>query len=163
MMVGVRGPAGGGGAICDRRRLLCGLWVASLPTVLGGCVTAQLLSGEPGTDVSAVRAGARREDVEKIVGAPVREWQSIHGVTYCLYGYFAGVAPDVPTAALFLLLGLGTWDLFATLEGKDARHYRDQSTRRRGALIVSYDDHSIALGVFAETEALPPDGKRSSD
>lgn len=133
--------------------------------LLSGCVAADLAEGRPGTDLTQVREGAIKSDIEGIVGEPQRCWITDAGVTHCLYSVYAGreskplmalgwLSADIFTVGMLELAGK---DL-ETEEDKDA-FYGAETTN----VIVSYDGTGQALGVFREFDLLPDDGIPKGD
>jgi hypothetical protein len=129
----------------------------TLAISLGACSIGTALSGRPGVDVSGIKPGAERAQVETAIGPPHREWQSAAGVTYCFYEFDGGVKPTVGGAALLLLVDVGTAGLMevATHNATPDALVGAEKVRR----IISYDAASIVLGVFAEDADLPADGR----
>lgn len=134
---------------------------------LGSCAVMYAASGEPGLDISGLKPGATREQVEAVVGSPVNQWSTSQGVRYRLYKYYGGRRPDAADAAALLFLDIGSLglnELFLGLEDKTMKNWGE--TRKRYPLMaVAYDMQDIVIGVFPEVDqftALPPDGRAPS-
>lgn len=125
-----------------------------------GCLANRHLEGEPGFDVSSIRAGNNKGQVEKLLGAAIREWNSSEGFKYRVYNYDAGAPPNAGEAAavvFFDVMSLGVSELVAALN-KNAfapRRIKDQ-------MAVAYNSNDVVIGVFApfgDFDELPPDGR----
>jgi hypothetical protein len=134
--------------------------------LLGGCVAAGLAGGRPGTDLTPVKHGASRQNIEEITGEPQRSWETESGVIYCLYEVDAGrgsqplmalgwLAADIATVGILEFAGQG----LETQDEEDAFYGGAETTR----VIVAYDESGQALGVFGEFDELPADGVRSQE
>jgi hypothetical protein len=122
--------------------------------------SVQQMRGEPAADLSAVKSGASRGEVEARVGAPVRTWITQEGVEYRLYRYDGGVPPD-PAAAFLIPIDVLTLGL-PTLLNRVIPEPPEERERRMRTLAVSYDRDGVVLGVFVDVgdfAALPADGK----
>lgn len=143
-----------------RRRLLAGLWAVAA-TLAGGCAVSSALQSSPGIDISPIRAGATRQQVETLLAAPVREWTTGRGVRYRLYRYDAGIAPDRGNAAVAVFFDAVSLGLFEVLQATAPNPVELQGARRYALMAVSYDAADRVIGVFAdigEFAALPEDG-----
>jgi hypothetical protein len=123
-----------------------------------GCLAASALKGKPGLDVSPVKIGMSKSDVEEVLGGHNREWVTSSGIVYCVYGYDAGVPPSVGDATAHIvmdIISLGAWELALALQPFP-------EFRRRDQMAVSYDINGMALGVFdhfGDFDLLPEDGR----
>jgi hypothetical protein len=137
-----------------RHMVVCALCVSLLT---GGCTAKKLMKGDDGVDTTSVRAGTDRAEIEKLIGKPLRQWQSFLGVTFCLYEFAgpSGSTADGVTYLVFDVMSLGLFELFPLLNPKlDPKPVQTKMRR-----VVSYDREGRVLGVFNEKDALPPDGK----
>src|SRR5262245_22096340 len=119
--------------------------------MLTGCVVVRSGLGEPGVDAGAVQPGARRADVEALLGPPRNEWVSPTGVRCAQYEHNAGIPPhygDAMTAAILDVVTFGVFELIA-YERTQGRHPGEYD-RRRPKVVVTYDDRDVVLGIFGE-------------
>jgi len=136
------------------------MWVAAIG--ISACTVMQALERVPGTDLSGVKVGATREQVEAVLGSARREWVTRAGVRYCLYRYDAGIEPSpahVTGAVLVEIATLGLSEVIVTT-GPESKAFR--SRRKFPQIAVSYDSKQIVLGVFddaGEFAAFPDDGR----
>jgi stage V sporulation protein SpoVS len=143
------------------RGALSGLLLAAVVALVSACAVAKSLERTPGVDLSAVKAGATRQQVEAVAGAPLREWTTPTGVRYRIYRYDAGIEPSKGGAAFvgFMdVITLGLWEAMAPSD--DAMDLR--GPRRLALLAVSYDPQDTVIGVFedvGEFAELPQDGR----
>lgn len=141
-----------------------------LAAVLGGCLVASLVSGcasienalesGPGVQISAIKAGATREQVEEHVGAPLQAWVTATGVQYCTYHYFHQEPNLRAAVGLAVLNVLSVGMLEARTGGIPVQH-----EFRIATLAVSYDQNDVVLGVFhdvGERKDFPDDGLPAS-
>jgi hypothetical protein len=131
-------------------------------TLIAGCAVSKAMHGEPGLDISAVKVGATRAQVEAVVGAPQREWTTREGVRYCMYRYDAGIetlGAGIGMSVFMDVATLGLWEVNDALS-PDAPDMR--APRRYALMAVAYDAQGIAQGVFRDVDefaALPDDGR----
>jgi hypothetical protein len=141
------------------------VWAFALSTLaaFGGCAVTEAARSEPGIDISSIRPGASREQVEAALGKPGREWVTALGVRYCIYTYYGGKGPAHGDAATWLFLdvaSLGLAELFYQIDSKTKKSLAE-SGKRYPLMAVSYDDLNVVIGVFPEIDqftALPLDG-----
>jgi hypothetical protein len=132
--------------------------------LLGGCMVTAALETEPGVDISSIAPGAAREQVEAIVGKPVKEWTALSGVHYCVYRYYGGKQPSHinATGRVFLdIATLGIGELIYLADAESAKRDREEG-KIFLLLAVSYDSQNIVIGAFPEFTqftVLPPDGR----
>jgi len=143
---------------------LSGAFAVLIATGLGGCSLAEALRTEPGVDVTTVRPGATREQVEKLLGPPVKTWKTTAGVEYRVYRYYAGKEASALAATESILLNIATLGVMELLYEADpeTRKAVSDSGRKEAVLAVSYDARGVALGVFSEFSEfrpLPADGR----
>jgi hypothetical protein len=135
--------------------------VASL--ALFGCAMQEVLHTEPGVDVTGLRPGIDRAEVEALVGAPRSQWTTTAGVSYSIYKYYAGKEASMEGAAVvgfFEITTLGLWEAMRAYN-PTAFDFSDEG-KRYAFLAVSYDSHNKVIGVFPnihEFAALPADGR----
>lgn len=134
---------------------------ALLALWLGGCSSAYMLTGSPGTNTASIGPGTTSQVVESTLGKQQKEWRNGHGVIFRLYE-FSGGRPSYPGYAL--LMGVAAVGTLGVLEvvgsnavDNDKRHGRDTIPVR---MIVSFDQSDIVLGVFEEFDYLPADGRK---
>lgn len=111
---------------------------------LAGCMAASALKGKQGVDVSAIKAGISKAEVEEILGPPVRHWKEPSGIGYCLYHYDAGVPKSVGDAAAHAYMDvatLGVWELFGALDALPEFRITEK-------MAISYDARGMVIGVF---------------
>jgi hypothetical protein len=128
-----------------------------------GCSTVSAVRGEPGKDISSVKPGISREETEKVLGSPIREWITSSNIRYCVYAYDAGIAPNWSNAGGFFYLTIATAGLFELMEAiahnpigkqwnEQARHFKQ--------IAVGYDPHDIVVIIidnFGDFSVLPPE------
>ena len=123
-----------------------------------GCMAASALKGKQGLDISTVKAGMSKADVEKSLGPPVREWVTSSDILYRVYDYDAGVPPSGGDAAAHVFMDVataGVWELFGAFRALPESH-------KRGQMAVSYDINDMVIGVFnhfGDFDILPADGR----
>jgi len=143
------------------RRVGLAVSLPLLAPALGACAVSRASRGFPGTDLSEVRGGRTRAQIEAVLGAPLREWSTPAGVRYRMYRYDAGQPGNRDTAAAILffdLISLGLVEVFVATGVED---FDDPPERRMRNLAVSYGPDEVAIGVFedvTEFERLPEDG-----
>ncbi|MBS0271772.1 MAG: hypothetical protein JSR85_03910 [Proteobacteria bacterium] len=90
--------------------LLCG-------TLLSGCSIFMALNGEKEPDISVVKKGASRTDVEVQLGLPIKENKLPNGNSTAIYTFEAG-RDSSPGRAMIHgaadILTLGIWEAFAS-------------------------------------------------
>jgi hypothetical protein len=141
--------------------------VAGLVTLMPGCAVIKALESEPGTDLTAVKAGATRQQVESVLGRPRREWATSCGVQYRLYRYYAGIDPDPDklTGIIFNdIVSLGLAEAFIQIEEAATMKTPFLLEKKRKFLLmaVAYDSQNVVLGVFPDIDEftpLPEDGR----
>jgi len=144
------------------RAVLVGSLLVAGVAVVSACAVSKALERKPGADLSPVKVGAARQEVEAVVGEPLREWTTRLGVHYRLYRYDAGIEPSTGGAgfvAFMDVITLGLWEAYdaASPEGLDVR-----GERKQPLLAVSYDPKWIVIGVFknvGEFAELPEEGR----
>ena len=143
----------------DRPAIRVGLCVVLL-TLLHACAVGSALSTQKGSDISSIVPGTARSEVERLVGAPFREWSTAAGVRYCIYSRLGDAPPDIGVAAAFVGMDVVTMGivemvpLFTKVDVYERRHQHPMA--------VAYDSDERVIGVFAnatEFDALPEDGK----
>jgi hypothetical protein len=153
----------GRAAVMELRALVLAAATFATACGLAGCssmLSVKMMNGQPGADLSAVRVGATRADVEARLGAPVRTWTTREGVEYWLYRYDGGVPPD-PSAAFLVLIDVLTLGLPTALDQAMPETSAEREQRMRW-VAVSYDREGVVLGVFVDIgdfTALPADGR----
>jgi hypothetical protein len=132
-----------------------------------GCSTVSAIRGEPGKDISSVKPGISREETEKVLGSPTREWITSSNIRYCVYVYDAGIAPNWSDAGAFLTLTIVTAGLIELVEATADHPMRkrfdwDGKARSFKQIAVGYDPHDIIVIVidnFSDFSVLPPEGR----
>lgn len=149
------------GVVLTRRRW-CRAGAALASLWLSGCAVSKPARGTPGIDLGSIRPGARRADVEAVVGSPARRWTTAAGVEYCIYNVDRGIPPNMADAAAIAFLDIATLGLWEVLEAFDPSEPKPGSPRRTKKVAVSYDVAGIVLGVFMDVgdfDELPVDGR----
>ena len=140
--------------------------VLVLAILLGGCAMHKALRSEPGLDLSAVKPGAARTDVESILGPPHSQWSTGTGVRYSMYRYDAGKEPSAADAAVVGYFDIVSLGLFEVLDAWKPDAFKFSEAGRKYAFVaVSYDSGDIAIGVFPNVDEfarLPEDGRASA-
>lgn len=124
----------------EMRTLL--LLLVMLP--LTGCSVGMALSGEEDPDLSVLRVGASRGQVEMELGTPAAEILGADGYTYATYAYTVGNEPSAGRAVahgVMDVLTLGLWEVVGTpveaAAGKENEH----------AVVVVYDRNGMLVAV----------------
>lgn len=150
----------------SHRKLTAAFVAIAATLILAACMSMAQLHGQPGADLSAVRVGASRAEVEGQVGAPLRQWITTEGVEYRLYRYDWGVPGD--PAAIFLVtlevLTLGLPSLMEAAGDKLGLSPKEIDPKRLRNLAVAYDRAGTVLGIFIDVgdfASLPADGRLS--
>jgi len=155
----------------DANRPALQQWTAVVVSILiiaavPGCMVADTLHSEPGIDVSSVKPGVPRTQVEAIVGAPRKQWTTALGVRYSIYQYYAGIRREsagVTAGIAFMdVISLGLFELFMAIDKPDTKRGREVYR----FMAVSYDAQDLAIGVFpdiGEFAWLPADGRPTPD
>jgi hypothetical protein len=131
-------------------------------TWISGCTTMRALERDPGTDLSPVKAGSTRQQVQAVLGDPLREWVTRADVQYCLYRYDAGIEPSPMAATQTVLINIATLGLFEAIEGMKELPNDFRGPRKYQLVAVSYDSKDVALGVFYDVDeftVFPEDGR----
>ncbi len=121
-----------------------------------------MAQGSPGQNLQSVHAGATREQIEKQLGAPVKQWPTRRGIRYCLYPFDAGrrgSAGDAATFGTLDILSFGLWEALSSLAPPTDLKPGDPGRIRY--LAVSFDANDRALRVFVdvtEFTEFPEDG-----
>lgn len=118
--------------------------LALLP--LAGCSVGMALSGENDPDLSVLRVGTSRGEVEMQLGRPAAEILADDGLTYATYAYSLGNQPSAGRAVahgVMDVLTLGLWEVVGTpveaAAGKENEHAVIHSwSRLPPNFIVSY-------------------------
>lgn len=126
---------------------------------LQACSVAHSLHGKPGLDLASIRPGMTRSDVDAILGAPIRGWQSPSGIRYEVYKYDPGVPPNVGEAGFFAFMdvvSLGIWEIGML------SHDQPLIKPQKKQIAISFDSEDRVLGVFpdfGDFDVLPADGR----
>lgn len=159
------------GRCVDANRPALRQWMALVVSMLivaavPGCMVADTLRTEPGIDVSSIKSGVPRTEVEAIVGSPQRHWTTALGVRYSIYQYYAGIRREsagVTAGIAFMdVISLGLFELFWAIDKPDTTRGREVYR----LMAVSYDAEDLAIGVFpdiGEFAWLPADGRPTPD
>jgi hypothetical protein len=132
-----------------------------------GCSTVSAIRGEPGKDISSVKAGMGREETEKVLGSPTREWITSSNIRYCVYVYDAGIAPNWSDAGAFLTLTIATAGLIELVEATADHPMRkrfdwDGKARSFKQIAVGYDANGIIINIldnFSDFSVIPSNGQ----
>lgn len=137
----------------------------ALPLFFQGCGTMYALKSEPGKDISSIKPGITREEVEASMGKSEREWTTSADVRYRIYTYDAGVPPNKSQAfSNFLaeVATLGIVDIWAySVSTPEQLSKRPQSEHVMREMAVSYNGQDQVIGVFPVVDnqtVLPADG-----
>jgi hypothetical protein len=138
-------------------RLVTGLGACLVAALVSGCSVGRALESGPRVQISSIKAGVTRAQVEERVGTPLEAWASPTGVQYCTYHYVE-YEPNLRAAAGLVVMNVLTVGVFEVYvgEGIDVSH-----EQRIATLAVSYDQNDVVLGVFpdiGERKDLPDDG-----
>ena len=128
----------------NRIVMLAAIALALVP--LAGCSVGMALSGENDPDLSVLRVGASRGEVEMQLGRPAAEILADDGLTYATYAYSLGNQPSAGRAVahgVMDVLTLGLWEVVGTpveaAAGKENEHAVIHSwSRLPPNIIVSY-------------------------
>lgn len=147
-----------------RHRALVILLMASLLGFIGGCTVVNAAKGTPGLDISSVKPGALRNDIETHMGEPMRTWITSQGMTYRLYRYDAGIEGKPSEAAAHAFMDVISFGFWEVLFAVDPHSNKGLSPRYQQYhfMAVSYDANELAVGVFpniGEFAVLPEDGR----
>lgn len=129
---------------------------------IAGCAVSKTLESTPGIDISGIKAGATRQQVEAVVGGPLREWTTRTGICYRLYRYDAGIEPSAGGAGLIVFMDVITLGLFEVIEATSNSPWNVRGEKKQPLLAVSYDAQDTVIGVFrdvGEFADLPEDGR----
>ena len=143
------------------RRLGVAAAIPVLGSIVGACAVSRASRGFAGTDLSEVRAGRTRAQIEAVLGAPLREWSTPAGVRYRMYRYDAGQPGNREDAAGILFLDLISLGLVEVYAAAGIADFDEPPERRMRNLAVSFGPDEVAIGVFGdvtEFERLPEDG-----
>ena len=103
------------------RYLLLSLILLISTTAVSGCSVGMALSGQEDPDLSAIRVGASRGEVEMQLGEPIKSTRMRGGGSIDVYEYEIGNEPDAGRAVLHGIadvLTLGLWEIVGTpIEG----------------------------------------------
>ena len=84
---------------------------------LAGCSVGMALSGDPAPDLSVVKIGAPRDDVELQLGQPHKSVQQANGTEVATYKYEVGNDPNAVRAighAALDVASVGLWEVVGT-------------------------------------------------
>ena len=123
--------------------------------VLSGCSAVIARTGIEGTDLSRIRVGAARMDVEFVLGPPVSSVTDPDGTVRYSYGYRAEFPPDkerAGTNAALAVVSLGLSELITTpLEVAKAR-------TRTLKIVYGEDSRVVSVSGFPKDPAQVIDG-----
>ncbi len=125
-------------------RYLIAIICLAITVMLSGCSVGMALSGEEDPDLSVLRVGASRGEVEMQLGRPAAEILADDGHTYATYAYSLGNKPSAGRAVahgVMDVLTLGLWEVVGTpveaVAAKENEH----------AVVVVYDRNGMVVGV----------------
>lgn len=102
---------------------------------LAGCSVGMALSGDQTPDLSVVKIGAPRDDVELQLGQPYKSEQQDNGMEVVTYKYEVGNDPNAARAighAALDVASIGLWEIIGTpIEAATGDKYE---------LMVTYDE-----------------------
>jgi hypothetical protein len=141
------------------------LGVVALLPCLHGCAVATAAHGIEGADISAVRVGVTRSEVELRLGSPVRQWTTPSAIEYRMYRYDAGVPGSSANATAMVLGEISTLGLLELILRIPPQSQASTDPSRMRNVAVAYDQSGIVVGVFVDVgdlEQLPENGKRAA-
>ena len=127
------------------------------------CMMAAALKDQPGIDVSSIKPGISKQEADKILGSPMREWITPLNIHYCVYRYDAGIPPSADDAAVFAFFDIITVGFIEFYEatGITAVGKTREANRVVEKIAISYDANDIIIGVFdhfGDFDVLPDNG-----
>lgn len=136
--------------------VILALCISSIILLHNGCTVRSALKDRKGVDISGIKTGATKVEVEDVLGPPEREWWTSSGICYRVYVHDLGVRGDEIAGLAFMdVLTFGAWELFNVFEP-----YSPQRNSKKMA--VSYDSQDTVVGIFnyyQDFDELPVDGK----
>lgn len=127
---------------------------------LTACMTVRVVTVK-GPDLSSVRPGATRGEIEAILGGSIRQWTLPGDVTYRVYTYSGGAFKrDIAMAVGMDVITLGVISI-TELEAQRQTFPR----RRQVQIAVSFNENDVVIGTFSdfhEFDDLPLDGRNDS-
>jgi hypothetical protein len=133
-----------------------------IASMLLGCAMQEVLHTELGVDISGIKPGNSRVEVEAVMGAPRSQWTTSAGVRYSLYRYYAGKDASAQGAFVvgyFEIVTLGLWEL-ARAYNPSALDFSEEG-KKYLFMAVSYDSEDRVVRIFSaidEFALLPVDG-----
>lgn len=131
-----------------------------------GCTSAAALRGEQGKDISSVKVGLTRQEVESTLGTPEREWLTSEKIRYCVYRYDGGVPPSDGDAVAYAFINIISAGLFEFYEAvgatKLSKPSQDDLRRVWLKVAIAYDSNNRVVGIFdhfGDLDPLPADGR----
>jgi hypothetical protein len=139
-------------------RVMLTLCILSIILLHNGCTVRSALKDRKGVDISGIKTGVSKVEVEDILGPPEREWLTSSGICYRVYVHDLGVRGDeIAGLALMDVLTFGAWEIFNVYEPYPPK-------RNSKKMAVSYDFQDMVVGIFdiyEDFDELPIDGKSS--
>jgi hypothetical protein len=139
-------------------RAILTLCILSIILLHNGCTVRSALKDRKGVDISGIKTGVSKVEVEDILGPPEREWLTSSGICYRVYVHDLGVREDeIAGLALMDVLTFGAWEIFNVYEPYPPK-------RNSKKMAVSYDFQDMVVGIFdyyEDFDELPIDGKSS--
>lgn len=130
--------------------------------LLSACAVQKAAQGVAGTDLTVIRAGAARSDIEALLGQPERQWATPAGITYRVYRYDVGVPGGAMNAMPLVFGEIATLGLLEVIVKAVPPEPAVVDPRRWRRVAVAYDADGVVVGVFIDVDdfaVLPDDGR----
>jgi cell division septation protein DedD len=116
--------------------------IAGISLMLGACSVGLAMNGEEDPDLSVVKRGTTRANVESEIGKPIKTVRLANGTKADVYAYEVGNEPSIARAfghAVADVFTLGIWEVAGTPmeRGHEEKHY----------LTVYYDENDTVTAV----------------
>jgi hypothetical protein len=136
--------------------IMLALCIIGIILLLTGCAVRSALKSRREVDVSNIKPGSSRVEVERILGPSRREWRTSSDICYRVYILDLGVRGDEVAGVVLLdAISLGFFELYNTMESFPLQ-------RNSKKVAVSYDSGDMVVGVFdcyEDFDKLPTDGR----
>ena len=113
-----------------------------LPILLNACAVYLAMEGEQAPDISNVRSGVHKDDIEMHLNPPIRVFTNSEGNTVSIYKYKVGDEPSVGRAAAHAVIDFLTFLIWELVGTPIELMYGDTYE-----LTIVYDKHDIAKSV----------------
>jgi|GEM_PF-2081994 len=139
-------------------RVMLTLFILSIILLHNGCTVRSALKDRKGVDISGIKTGVSKVEVEDILGPSKHEWWTSSGICYRVYVHDLGVRGDEVAGVLLMdAITFGFFELYNVFEPVPLK-------RKSKKMAVSYDVSDMVVGIFdcfEDFEELPLDGKSS--